>query len=342
MIRQGLKAILAAALLMNSAAALPIDNDSKRVPIKSELFSFNPDLNVMVETGTDGIGFGLESRLNRFIGIRTGFSWMPHFEFPMHFSIQVGEDGDPGYDSQGRSRFDRMADYLEDMTGFKIDQQIDMIGEPNIYNFKLLVDIYPFRNNHWYFTTGFFAGPSVIGRAYNRTEDMTTLMSVAMYNNIYDKVYDIEYNEDSQLDGVFLGLELPPAVNNKILESGRMGMHVGDYKDRTDENGKPIPYMMEPDQDNMVKAEMKVNSFKPYLGAGYSGTIDRQNNRLKLSVDCGVLFWGGTPAVYTHDGTEIVNGLDNLTGQVGKYVDMIKPLKVYPILNIGISYRLTK
>lgn len=326
---------------MNSAAALPFNNNGKELPLNSELFSFNPDINVTVESGTTGIGFGLESRLNPLVGVRTGFNWMPHFEIPMNFSIQVG-DGDTGYDAQGRSRFDRMADYLEEMTGFKIDQQIEMIGEPHFYNFKLLLDVFPFSNKHWSFTAGFYAGPSAIGRAYNRTEDMTTLMSVAMYNNIYDKVYDIEYNEESQLDGVFLGLELPPAVNNRILESGRMGMRVGDYKDRTDENGKPISYMMEPDQDNMIKAEMKVNSFKPYLGASYSGAIDKRNDRLRLSVDCGLLFWGGTPKVYTHDGTEIVNGLDNVIGQVGKYVDIIKPLKVYPILNLNISYRIFK
>jgi len=340
--RFGIKALLAAALLLDSAAALPFKNDGKTRPVNPEIYSFNPDINITLETGTTGLGLGLESRLNQFIGVRTGFNWIPRFEYPMHFSIQVGKDGDPGYDAQGKSRFDRMAGYLEEMTGFKIDQQVDMIGVPNFNNFKLLFDVSPFRNKSWYFTAGFYAGPAVIGRAYNRTEDMTTLMSVSMYNTIYDKVYDIEYNEDTELDGVFLGLELPPAVNNRILAAGRMGMHIGDYKGQTDENGNPIPYMMEPDQDNMVKAEMKVNSFRPYLGAGYNGLIDKRNDRLKFSVDCGLMFWGGTPKVYTHDGTEIVSELENITSQVGRYVDLIKPLKVFPMLNLSISYRLSK
>lgn len=305
-------------------------------------FELDPDLNISIGTGTTGLGIGLDSHLNENVRVRTAFEWMPRFEYPMHFNIQVGEDGDPGYDAEGRSRFDRMAGYLEEMTGFKIDQQVDMIGVPSFYDFKLLFDVSPFKNKNWYFTAGFYAGSSVIGRAYNRTEDMTTLMSVAMYNNIYDKVYDIEYNDESELNGVFLGLELPPAVNNKILDSGRMGMRIGDYKGQTDENGKPVPYLMEPDQDNMVKAEMKVNSFKPYLGAGYSGTINKLNDRIRFSVDCGMMFWGGTPKVYTHDGTEIVSELDNITSQISKYVDIIKPLKIYPILNLSISYRLTK
>lgn len=312
--------VLAAALSAGSAVA--------------GTFDFNPDLSVAVDAGSTGIGFEFESRLNELLQVRAGFDWMPHFEFPMHFSIEMGNDGDPGYDSEGRSRFDRMAGYLEDMTGFKIDQQVDMIGVPHFHNIKLLVDVFPFQNKHWYFTAGFYAGPSVIGRAYNRTEDMTTLMSVAMYNNIYDKVYDIEYNDESELDGVFLGLELPPVINEKILSAGRMGMHVGDFKDGS-------RYMMEPDENNMVKAEMKVNAFKPYLGAGFSGLIDKKNDRLNFAADCGIMFWGGSPRVYTHDGTEITS-LNNLNGQVGRYVNISNKFKVFPVLNLSVSYLLFK
>lgn len=319
----GITTILAAALSIGNATA--------------KTFDFNPDLRLGIDAGTTGTGIVLESRINGTFGVRAGFDWMPHFEFPMHFSIQVGDDGDPGYDEQGRSRFDRMAGYLEEMTGFRIDQQVDMIGEPHFHNFKLLVDVYPFRNKHWSFTTGFYAGPSVIGRAYNRTEDMTTLISVAMYNNIYYKVYEIEYNDETELNGVFMGLELPPAVNEKILASGRMGMHVGDYPDGT-------PYMMEPDKDNMVKAEMKVNAFKPYLGAGFNGLIDRRNDRLKFAADCGIMFWGGAPKVYKsdpEDHTEITS-LINLNGQVGKYINISNKFKVFPLLNLSVSYRLYK
>ena len=296
-------------------------------------FELSPDFSISAESGSTGLGIGLESRLNSNLRIRTGFNWVPRFHIPMHFSIQVGEDGNPDYDDEGNSRFDRMSAYLEEMTGFKIDQTVDMIAEPSFYNFKLLLDVFPFHNDRWYVTAGFYAGPSVIGKAYNRTEEMTTLISVSIYNNMYEKVYDIEYNDESELDGVFMGLEFPPYVNRKILASGRMGMHVGDYKAGT-------PYMMEPDADNMVKARMKVNSFRPYIGAGYEGLITPHNDRLHFNAYGGMMFWGGTPRVYTHDGTEIVKGLDNVIGQVGRYVDMVKPFKIYPIVNISVSYRL--
>lgn len=331
-----ISAVLAAVLVSGRAAAGPFDF-VKNLDFKSFFQdinpNLNPDLNLSVETGSTGLGFGVESRLNHQFRVRTGFDWIPRFRKTLHFEIQVGEDGDPGYDSEGRSHFDRMADYLYEMTGFGIDQNVDMFAEPRFHNFRMLVDVFPFRDDRWYFTAGFYTGPSTVGIAYNKTEEMTTLISVSMYNNIYEKVYDIEYNDESELDGVFMGLELPPFVNEKILEAGRMGMHIGDFKDGT-------PYIMEPDADNMVKARMKVNAFRPYIGAGYEGVLDPRNDRLHFNAYCGMMFWGGTPRVYTHDGTEIVRGLDNVMGQVGHYVDLVKPLKVYPVINISISYRL--
>ena len=85
---------------------------------------------------------------------------------------------------------------------------------------------------------------------------------------------------------------------------------------------------------------MKVNSFRPYLGAGYNGLIDKKNERLKIAADWGIMFWGGSPKVYTHDGTEIVDGLQNVIGQVGRYTDIARKFKVFPVLNLSVSYRL--
>ena len=336
----GITFIMAAALCIDSAAALPFKFDLNQFSINPELYALKPDLSVSFETGTAGIGVGLESRLNQYFGVRTSFTWVPHFEVPLHFKIQVGDDDNPGYDNQGRSRFDRMAEELEELTGFNIDQQVDMIGEPCMYNFKMLIDIYPFKDKRWHFTTGFYAGPSVIARANNSTEDMTTLIAAAMYNNIYDNVYDSRHNDDLEPHGVLKGVGLTSDITNKLLDAGRMGMHVGDFKSKTDGKGNPVRYMMEPDEDNMVKAEMVTDSFKPYLGAGFNGQVSKNDERLRFSIDCGIMFWGGTPKVYTHDGTEIVHDLTNLNHQIDKYVKMVRPFKVFPVLNITLTYRL--
>ena len=50
---------------------------------------------------------------------------------------------------------------------------------------NLLVDVFPFKNNkHWHFTAGFYWGNSTIGKAYNTTEDMPSLVAVGIYNNM--------------------------------------------------------------------------------------------------------------------------------------------------------------
>ena len=54
------------------------------------------------------------------------------------------------------------------------------------------------------------------------------------------------------------------------------------------------------------------------------------------------MFWGGHPRVYTHDGTEIVDDLININGQIRHYVDYVRPFEVFPVLNLSLAYRLFK
>ena len=92
--------------------------------------------------------------------------------------------------------------------------------------------------------------------------------------------------------------------------------------------------MMEPDENGMAKATVKVNSFKPYLGIGYGGRLFKKSDKYHIAVDCGVLLWGGTPSIITHDGTDMVHDLENIKGKVGDYIDLLTAFKVYPVLNV--------
>ena len=76
---------------------------------------------------------------------------------------------------------------LENLTGMKVNDTFNMTGEPNFYNFKLLLDVYPLKNKHWHITAGVYAGSSKIGKAVNTIEDAPTLIAVNMYNQMYDK-----------------------------------------------------------------------------------------------------------------------------------------------------------
>ena len=290
-------------------------------------------LDLSVDLGTTGIGVDVATPVGDYVQLRTGFNFMPKFHHNMSFDVQVG-DPDKQDDSQAKAKFERLANMLEGFTGYRVDNRIDMIGEPTFYNFNLLADVFPFKNDkRWHFTAGFSLGPSKIAKAYNTTEDMPSLMAVAIYNNMYDKI--------SSGEGIIFNIgdyNIPifndPELEDRILNYGRMGIHVGDM--RADQTA----YMMEPDENNMVRTTIKVNSFKPYLGFGYNNRLLKNDDKYNISFDCGVLIWGGTPQILTHDGTDLAKEVKNIRGKVGDYVDLIKVFKVYPVLQIRVTRRL--
>ena len=297
-------------------------------------------LDLGVTLGSTGLGFDLAAPISRVVTVRTGFEFMPHFERSMHFDVQ-------SFDDQGNlleSKFDRMSSMMKELTGYHVDGTIDLKGKPTMWNFKLLVDVYPFRNKHWHITAGFHWGPSKIAEAYNITEDSPSLFAVGMYNHIYD----VAYKDFVELipTPLFGDQSLDPALEQKIVNMGRMGIRVGDYShDITDEQGNVIhragePYRMEPDENSMVKANAYANSFKPYLGFGYEGRLLKNDDRYKIGFDAGLMFWGGKPDIITHDGTNLSRDVENMNGNVGRYVDIISAFRVFPVINLRITRKI--
>ena len=317
------------------------DAAAQTVNTNKELQAFN-HLDFGVTLGTTGIGFDFATPICDFAQVRAGFSYMPEIKPTMHFGVQVGDDP-----TTSQSKFDKMAGMLEGFVGNKVDNQIDMKGEPNFYNFNLMVDFFPLKNKSWHVTAGFYYGPSTIGKAYNTTEDMPSLIAVGMYNNMYDFFVDERYWDEPILgEDNYLDPDIGDALRDKFNNNGRMGIRLGEYShDITDTEGNVIhkkgdPYIMVPDENSMAKAKLKVNSFKPYLGFGYSGRLFKNNDRYRIGFDCGAMFWGGEPSVITHDGTDLVKDVDNVRGKVGDYVDAVKQFKVFPVINLRISKRL--
>ena len=293
-------------------------------------------LDLSVNLGTTGIGFDLSAPIGDYVKVRAGFDYVPHFNYNMNFQVRVGDVNDEDYynDALQQAKFDRLAKMLEQFTGYKVDNHVDVTGEPTFYNFKLLVDVFPFKQNkHWHFTAGFYSGPSKIAKAQNTIEEMPSLMAVAIYNHLYDKISageDIIFSVGDYDIPIFND----PELEDKILEFGRMGIYVGDKK------ADGTPYIMEPDENNLARTIIKVNSFKPYLGFGYGGRLLKNDDRYNISFDCGMLMWGGTPKILTHDGTNLAKEVENIQYKVGDYVDIIKTFKVYPILQVRLTYRL--
>lgn len=321
-------------------------------------------LDLAIEVGTTGIGIDFATPIVKNVKLRTGFTYMPKFECTIHFPIQFAESTDGSGLTQDE-KFDKLSSTFNDFTGFNIDRNIDMIAKPTFWNFKFLVDVYPFRNKHWRVTGGFYLGPSKIGEAYNTTEDMTSLVSLSMYNKIWLKsinsqpLYGDFYVEDLQ----------------KIIENyGRMYSFQGymnKYTEIVEGNSEGIIKSteeintLEPDEDGMMKAKAKVNNFRPYIGFGYEHDFGK-DKQYSFGVDAGVMFWGGHPSIvtsnsyyYVHkyidpenkregDTWEKIQREVDLTRDVhglpeGKVNDMVKTLKkftAYPVINIRIARKL--
>ena len=316
------------------------------VTLTSQAQNMFNHLDLGVTLGTTGIGLDAAMPVGDYVKLRTGFEVMPRFNYDMNFGVESFDGTGTSID---QSTFNRMADVLYGLTGFKVDQNITMKGKPTMWNFKFMVDVYPFKNNkHWHFTAGFHWGPSKIAEAVNAQEDSPSLFAVGMYNHIYDVAYadwvlDIPTPliETETTGAVYMD----PSMEKTILSMGRMGIPIGKYShDMTDAQGnvhkQGETYYMLPNENSMVTVEARTNSFKPYLGVGYEGRLIKGNDNYKIGFDAGLMFWGGTPSIITHDGMDLANDVEDINGKVGDYVKLIKGVKAFPVLNLRITRRI--
>ena len=304
------------------------------------------NLDLSVTFGTTGIGLEASTNLGDYVRMRGGFDAMIRFEPNVRFGIaSMDESGNLS------ANFTKLNDKLKTFTGYEVDDYIDMTCKPTFYNFKLLFDVFPFKRakNLWrnlYFTAGFYWGSGEIGRAINTIEGAQTLTGMMMYNHLYGLAVSgdplVTLSIKDEIDGQYYDTPIYLDYNlcEKLKETGRLGANVGVYKhDIKDENGNVIhkkgtPYMMEPDENGTVRATVKANPFKPYLGIGYGGRLLKNNDRFHVSADLGLLFWGGTPSIVTHDGTNLSKDVTDINGKVGDYVDFVSGLRVYPVFNV--------
>ena len=309
------------------------------VTLTSQAQNMFNHLDLGVTLGTTGIGLDAAMPVGDYVKLRTGFEVMPRFNYDMNFGVESFDGTGTSID---QSTFNRMADVLYGLTGFKVDQNITMKGKPTMWNFKFLVDVYPFK------TAGFHWGPSKIAEAVNAQEDSPSLFAVGMYNHIYDVAYadwvlDIPTPLiETETTGA---MYMDPNTEKAILSMGRMGIPIGKYShDMTDAQGnvhkQGETYYMLPNENSMVTVEARTNSFKPYLGVGYEGRLIKGNDNYKIGFDAGLMFWGGTPSIITHDGMDLANDVEDINGKVGDYVKLIKGVKAFPVLNLRITRRI--
>lgn len=323
------KVIIILLLLVLRSMGMNAQDNSFQYKFKEKKNGPFNKLDVALTAGSTGIGIDLASPVTDFMQVRTGFTYMPKFEYKMNFPIEVGE----GTPEEMNNKFEKLSGFLEKFTGHQVDNNIDMIGTPRFCNFKLMLDFFPLHNKRWHVTAGFYAGASTIGEAYNTTADMPSLFAVTMYNNIYDRVKD-SYDNDRPLITIGeMTMYASDDMMQKLESYGRMGIPMGKKSDGS-------TYRMEPDANSMVHAKMKVNRFRPYLGLGYGTSMLENNRKYHFSVDCGVMMWGGSPSIITHDGTDLSKDVVNVPGKVGNYVNIAKRFKIFPVVEFRLSRRL--
>lgn len=288
-------------------------------------------LDLALNVGTTGLGLELATPVTEWVKLRAGVDWVPPFTVPMSFDIHSYTDGG----KINSSNFHKAQELMTSISGYEIDDAVIMDGTPTMTTFKFLVDVYPFKNNrHWHFTAGFYAGNRQVGKARNTIEEMPSLLAIGIYNRLYEYVMETDFVETPlPIPGYgdfYLDPDLGDKLKEKLTDFGRLGVHMGDYKDGT-------PYIMEPGKDGLLRAKALVNAFRPYIGFGYGGAISA-DKRWNASFDCGAMMWGGSPDVITHDGVNMMTQLVDVPGKVGRYLEIMRAMKVYPVISFRLAY----
>ncbi|MBO4565300.1 MAG: hypothetical protein J5720_07685 [Bacteroidaceae bacterium] len=294
-------------------------------------------LDASVTVGTTGLGFDFAMPIGDRVQIRTGAAFMPHIKVKMTYGFEMTGDNTV---TEGVTSFDKAARVLKETTGRDVKREVSMWALPNYNNFKLLVDVFPFRNKNWHLTAGFYIGNTNFARAYNRTEDMSNLLSVNLYNHIVDRIND--GGDIFTWEGETVSI--PDQLIESVKRNGYIGVPFGVLKNDVVKDGKVIyhkgdTYYVMPGEDNMIHTEGYINKFKPYIGFGYGGHLFKGSDTM-ISFDAGMMFWGGSPKLITHDGVDLVHDLPKIRGSVGRTVEFVKTFTVFPVISLRLTQRI--
>ena len=302
-------------------------------------------LDASVTVGSTGLGFDLAMPIGEYVQLRTGAAFFPHVKLKMTYGLEMTGDGDEENENdtpatEGMTSFEKAARVLKETTGREVSPTVSMWAMPRYNNFKLLIDVFPFKDRRWHVTAGFYLGNRNFARAYNRTEDMPNLLSVNLYNHLIDKLK--EGGDIFSWEGE--AVSIPEQLKASALRNGYIAVPFGVLKNDVEKDGQVVfhkgeTYYVMPAEDNMIHTEGYINKFKPYIGFGYGGHLFKGSNTM-ISFDTGVMFWGGSPKLVTHDGVDLVHDLPKIRGSVGRTVDFVKTFTVFPVINIRLTQRI--
>lgn len=235
--------------MMFSVAEVQAQNTDK---IHAEDGLFN-HLSVGLNTGLTGAGIDVAMPVHKLVTVRAGFSgW------------SVGDIKFKAINTA--TEITQMQMVEEDAVHrAQLVDKVELAAKPNFWNFYLLGEVHPFKNQPFYFSAGLFFGSKNFVHFRNTNDGALGFL--------YDANQKVE-----EYNGLFR-TNYPP-----------IGLKFGDYVFTADENGN-------------IDVRMKTNAVKPYIGVGFGQHLAK-THRVSLAVDAGLLFWG-SPKFVLNNGTEI-------------------------------------
>ena len=240
--------IILIAMMFTATGALAQDAD--KIHAEDGLFNH---LSVGLNTGLTGAGIDVAMPVHKIVTVRAGISGWNIGDIKFKAINTASEITSMQMVEEDAIRRAQMVD--------KVELQVN----PNFWNFYLLGEVHPFKNQPFYFSAGLFVGSQNFVHFRNTNEGALGFLYDANQKvEDYNRLYRTNY---------------PP-----------IGLKFGDYIFTADENGN-------------IDVRMKTNAVKPYIGVGFGQHLAK-THRVSLAVDAGLLFWG-TPKFVLNNGTEI-------------------------------------
>ena len=235
--------------MMFAAAGAKAQNADK---IHAEDGLFN-HLSVGLNTGLTGFGIDVAMPVHKLVTVRAGISgW------------GIGDIKFKAINTATEITQMQMVEE-EALKRAQMVDKVELAAKPNFWNFYVLGEVHPFKNQQFYFSAGLFFGSKNFIHFRNTNDEALGFL--------YDANQKVEeYNQ-------LFRTNYPP-----------IGLKFGDYVFTADENGN-------------IDGRMKTNVVKPYIGVGFGQHLAK-THRVSLAVDAGLLFWG-TPKFVLNNGKEI-------------------------------------
>lgn len=235
--------------MMFSAAGAQAQNADK---IHAEDGLFN-HLSVGLSTGLTGAGIDVAMPVHKIVTVRAGFSGWSIGDFKFKAVNTATEITQMQMVEEDALKRAQMVD------------KVELAVKPNFWNFYLLGEVHPFKNQPFYFSAGLFIGSQ----------------NFIHFRNTNDGALGFLYDANQKVEdyNLLYRTNYPP-----------IGLKFGDYVFTADENGN-------------IDVRMKTNAVKPYIGVGFGQHLAK-THRVSLAVDAGLMFWG-SPKFVLNNGTVI-------------------------------------